>query len=206
MQHLDPTATGTATPTVDQPAAAAAGDDGGGGHIEASALRKFVTLLLLHKNSTRAEAETVATHLVEANLKGHDSHGVGMLPQYFNSVDRGLLHPNAPLRTISDIGPMLVFDAGQGYGQVAARTACLAAIERAREYGVCVYALRRAAHIGRVGAYAELAAEAGYVYTSWTNVGDHAPLVAPDGETGGVSFSGASYIYNATRLTGDRSR
>ena len=60
-----------------------------------------------------------------------------------------------------DSGAMLVFDAGQGYGQRAAREAVLAAVERAREHGVCVYSLRRASHIGRVGTYAELAAEAG---------------------------------------------
>ena len=106
-----------------------------------------------------------------------------MLPQYFNSIQRGLLHPNQPLRTVSDTGPMLVFDAGQGYGQRAAHEALVIGAERAKLYGVCVYALRRASHVGRVGTYAEMAASRGLVYTSWTNVGDHAPLVAPDGGT-----------------------
>jgi uncharacterized oxidoreductase len=153
------------------------------GLVDAAELREFVTTLLQGQGSEAAEAETVAAHLVEANLKGHDSHGVGMLPQYFNSIARGLLKPNEPLVTVSDTGPMLVFDAGQGYGQRAAREAVLLASERAKEYGVCVYTLRRASHIGRVGTYAELAAARGLVYTSWTNVGDHAPLVAPDGGT-----------------------
>ena len=48
-----------------------------------------------------------------------------MLPgrRYFNSIDRGLLRPNTPLETVRDNGAMLVFDAGQGYGQRAAREA-----------------------------------------------------------------------------------
>lgn len=120
------------------------------GRIDADALKQFVSALLRGKGSGAAEAETVAEHLVGANLKGHDSHGVGMLPQYFNSIERGLLKPNQPLRTVSDTGPMLVFDAGQGYGQRAAREALVVGAERAKLHGVCVYALRRASHIGRV--------------------------------------------------------
>lgn len=153
------------------------------GRIDAGELKRFISGLLRGQGSDAAEAETVAEHLVRANLKGHDSHGVGMLPQYFNSIKRGLLRPNQPLRVVSDTGPMLVFDAGQGYGQRAAHEALLLGAERAEKYGVCVYALRRASHIGRVGTYAEAAAKRGLVYTSWTNVGDHAPLVAPDGGT-----------------------
>ena len=52
------------------------------GRIDAAALREFVTALLVAKGSEPAEAETVAAHLVLSNLKGHDSHGVGMLPQF----------------------------------------------------------------------------------------------------------------------------
>lgn len=166
-------------------AAAAAGEnnDPKMGRVDVSKLKHFVSSLLRGQGSAPAEAETVADHLVMANLKGHDSHGVGMLPQYFNSIQRGLLKPNQPLTKVSDTGPMLVFDAGQGYGQRAAHEALLLGAERAKLHGVCVYALRRASHIGRVGTYAEMAAARGLVYTSWTNVGDHAPLVAPDGGT-----------------------
>jgi uncharacterized oxidoreductase len=153
------------------------------GTVGAAELLQFVTALLVSKGSAAAEAAIVAAHLLEANLKGHDSHGVGMLPQYFNSIDRGLLVPNAPLLTVSRSGSMLVFDAQHGFGQVAARAAVLEAAEVALELGVCVFALRHAGHIGRVGTYAELAAERGLVFLSLTNVGDHAPLVAPDGGT-----------------------
>ena len=151
------------------------------GRVDADALKHFVSALLCGQGSDATEAEIVADHLVPsptmhsldcdqcfiacpyrlqdscwsdqvtANLKGHDSHGVGMLPQYFNSIQRGLLNPNQALHTVSDTGPMLVFDAGQGYGQRAAHEALLIGAERAKQHGVCVYALRRASHIGRVG-------------------------------------------------------
>jgi uncharacterized oxidoreductase len=83
--------------------------------------------------------------------------------------------------SVSKSGSILVFDAQHGFGHVAARAAVLEAAEVALELGV--FALRHAGHIGRVGTYAELAAERGLVFLSLTNVGDHAPLVASDGGT-----------------------
>ena len=125
------------------------------------------------------EAEIVADHLVEANLRGHDSHGVGMLPTYMRNRDNATLIPNRRGRMVSDTGPILVYDGERGYGQVVAREAILAAIPAAREHGVAVLALRNAHHIGRVGAYGEMCAEAGLVSVHFVNVTGHGPIVAP---------------------------
>ena len=56
-------------------------------------------------------------------------------------------------------GATVAFDAHRGYGQAAAMFAVQAAMERAKEHGVCVYTLRNASHIGRVGTYAEEATQ-----------------------------------------------
>ena len=73
--------------------------------------------------SAPAEAEEAAAHLVRANLTGHDSHGVGMLPAYMRLFAEGKLVPNQTLQTVVDDGPILVLDAGRGYGRACAEGA-----------------------------------------------------------------------------------
>ena len=108
--------------------------------------------------SDEIETKEVADHLVRANLTGHDSHGVGMLPAYVRLLQEGLLVPNQTSETVLDAGALLVIDARRGYGQRVTADAVRRAIGRARELGACVLALRNASHIGRIGTYGELAA------------------------------------------------
>jgi uncharacterized oxidoreductase len=140
---------------------------------------KAVTLLIARRmGSEAAEAEEVADHLVRANLTGHDSHGVGMLPRYVQLLHDGLLVPNQTADTVLDAGALLVIDARRGCGQRMAADAVRRAIARARELGACVLALRNASHIGRIGTYAELAADAGCAFTAFVNVADHHDIQA----------------------------
>ncbi|HEY4044856.1 MAG TPA: malate/lactate/ureidoglycolate dehydrogenase [Rhodopila sp.] len=124
------------------------------------------------------EAAEVADHLVRANLAGHDSHGVGMLPTYVRLLHDGLLVPNQTAETILDTGALLVIDARRGYGQRMAADAVRQAVVRAKEIGACVLALRNASHIGRIGTYAELAAAKGCAFTAFVNVADHRDVQA----------------------------
>src|SRR5947199_6777061 len=94
--------------------------------------------------SAEAEAEIFADHLLEANLKGHDSHGVGMIPSYLRNLGGGKVKPNEPGRVVSDTGSIVVYDGERGYGQVVARNAIVLGIERAKRDGVAVVALRNA--------------------------------------------------------------
>src|SRR5216110_2890637 len=125
------------------------------------------------------EARIIADHLVEANLKGHDSHGVGMIPSYLRNLGAGKAAANQPGRVVSDTGSLLVYDGERGYGQIVARNATLLGIERARRDGVAVVALRNAHHIGRVGTYGEMCAAAGLVSLHFVNITDQRPSVAP---------------------------
>src|SRR5947199_10793813 len=88
--------------------------------------------------SAPAEAATVAEHLVEANLRGHDSHGVGMLVAYVRDLEAGTLKVNRTPQVVSDAGAISVWDAQAGYGQVIAKMAVEWAIGVAREHGVAV--------------------------------------------------------------------
>jgi uncharacterized oxidoreductase len=128
--------------------------------------------------STHEEADIVAANLVEANLQGHDSHGVGMIPHYVASIRQGGLKPNTPAKLIADHNAILVFDGQSGYGQVVTGQVMQAAIDRAKTTGVCVTSLKSAHHLGRVGAWAEQCAAAGLVSVHFVNVYCR-PLVAP---------------------------
>jgi uncharacterized oxidoreductase len=137
------------------------------------ALKTLAQLIVRRMGSEDAEAATVADHLVRANLAGHDSHGVGMLPTYVRLLRDGLLVPNQTAHTVLDAGALLVIDARRGTGQRMAADAVHRAITRAQEIGACVLAFRNASHIGRIGTYAELAADAGCAFTAFVNVADH---------------------------------
>ncbi len=142
-------------------------------------LRAGVGALLQASGSDEREARIVTDHLVEANLKGHDSHGVGMIPLYVRHIKEGKLRLNQHLRLVRDDGPFLVGDGQMGHGQVVAMELTDRAIARAKQQGVAVAGLIMSHHIGRVGTYGERCAEAGMVSLHFVNVGGHRALVAP---------------------------
>lgn len=148
--------------------------------FEAAALRAAVAAVVAGFGSEAAECEAVAHNLVEANLTGHDSHGVGMLPRYVEGFLEGGLAPNAHVRVEVDTGAMLRLDGQAGFGQVVGGEAMALGIERARSHGVCVVALGNAHHLGRIGAWAEQAVAAGLVSMHFVNVVAR-PIVAPHG-------------------------
>ena len=147
--------------------------------IEAERLTAIARRVFAAAGSSDEEAQIVADHLVEANLKGHDSHGVGMIPSYLRNLGTGKAATNQPGRVVSDSGSIIVYDGERGWGQVVARNATLLGIERAKRDGVAVVALKNAHHIGRVGTYGEMCAGAGLVSISFVNITDQRPAVAP---------------------------
>lgn len=148
--------------------------------IEPGRLREATAAIVRGTGSAPAEAEAVAANLVEANLTGHDSHGVGMVPRYVEAFLEGGLTPNAQVQVLHDAGAMIRLDGHQGYGQVIGRQALDIGLERVRRTGCCVVALGRSHHLGRIGAWAEQAAAAGFVSLHFVNVIAR-PIVAPHG-------------------------
>jgi hydroxycarboxylate dehydrogenase B len=129
--------------------------------------------------SAPEEARVIADHLLEANLRGHDSHGVGLIPNYLQHLAGGTVFANRKGRVVSENGSLIVYDGERAWGQIAAREATMIAIDKARETGVAVVALRNPHHIGRVGTYGEICAGAGMVSFHFVNVTDARPAVAP---------------------------
>jgi hydroxycarboxylate dehydrogenase B len=149
--------------------------------LKPQALHALISLVARRMGSDEGETKEVADHLVRANLTGHDSHGVGMLPAYVRLLQDGLLVPNQAPATVLDAGALLVIDAQRGFGQRMTADAVRRAIGRAKELGACVLALRNASHIGRIGTYAELAARHGMAFIAFVNVTDHRDIQAPYG-------------------------
>lgn len=129
---------------------------------------------------TRDEARIVAEHLVDANLTGHDSHGIVRLARYVDWAERGWLKPAIEPEWVVDTPSLIVLDGRLAFGQRSARLLVETAVARARESGVVLAAMRNGGHVGRLGAYAEIAAEAGLASIHFVNVRRSA-LVAPFG-------------------------
>ncbi len=153
-------------------------------NMPAAALEQVVAGILRGSGSSVAEAVTVAANLVLANLSGHDSHGVGMVPRYVDAVLEGGLQPNAAAKVSLDIGTMLALDGQRGYGQVVGDQAMQMALERARTHGSCIMTLGNAHHLGRIGHFAEMAVAQGLVALHFVNVLSR-PIVAPWGGADG---------------------
>ncbi|MBI2203393.1 MAG: malate/lactate/ureidoglycolate dehydrogenase [Candidatus Rokubacteria bacterium] len=141
-----------------------------------SAVHRIVT----NGGSDAREADLVATNLVEANLRGHDSHGVGMVPRYIESLLGGELVPNQRITVVRDAGVFLTLDGNRGYGQAVGFEAMNMAIARTRETGLAAVGLTNAHHLGRIGHWAEQCTAAGMVSLHFVNVLSR-PIVAPWG-------------------------
>src|SRR5512143_1027648 len=129
----------------------------------AATLLAQVANIIAAAGSSAEEARTVADNLVLANLSGHDSHGVGMVPRYVEAVLEGGLKPNASVKVDLDAGTLLSLDGQRGYGQVLGQQTMALGMARARELGSCILTLGNAHHLGRIGHFAEMATASGLV-------------------------------------------
>lgn len=146
-------------------------------------LRTLIREIVRAAGSEGPEPRIVSDNLVDANLAGHDSHGVQMVAIYMDAVRSGELVPNRHAEIAQDHGAVLTIDGCAGYGQVIGIEAMRIGIERAREHGVCVVALINSFHLSRIGAWGEQCAAAGMVSLHHVNVIGNPGRVAPHGGT-----------------------
>jgi uncharacterized oxidoreductase len=115
---------------------------------------------------------------VEANLRGHDSHGVRRLVPYLEAVEDGRVDPAAEPEVTTRRGAIVIVDGRGGFGQPAARLAATELTSLAREHGVAAAAIQRANHVGRLGEWVEQLADDGLIGIAFCNA---EPTVAPFG-------------------------
>jgi len=141
-------------------------------------LENAVAAIAAAGGSEPGEARLIAENLVMANLSGHDSHGVGMMPRYVDALLEGGLHANRKPAVKLDAGAMLVLDGQAGYGQSIGFEATRMAIARAKQHGAAIVALGNSHHLGRIGHWAEMAIAEGLVSMHFVNVRSFARVAA----------------------------
>lgn len=146
-------------------------------------LTDFGAALLAAGGLARDEARIVADSLVQANLRGHDSHGVMRIPSYLDQVEKREIVPNAPFSVMREEPSILAADGHWGFGQVQARRLMDRLIEKAKQTGIALGTLIHSGHIGRLGEYCEQAAAASLVSMAMVNTHGNARRVAPPGGT-----------------------
>jgi hydroxycarboxylate dehydrogenase B len=148
--------------------------------LSAPALTEVGARIFQAAGGEREEALEIAGNLVAANLAGHDSHGIFRIPRYVEWVKRGYLNFGRHISVATENAVMATLDGHDGFGQVLGRQAVEFGLKKAKPAGLSLVALRHGGHLGRIGAWAELAAEAGYVSIHFVNVAN-STLVAPYG-------------------------
>jgi len=131
--------------------------------FQASHLHAIARRLLVAGGTPRHIADDVAEILINANLAGHDSHGVLRIPAYLQSISEGQIMPAAEPQVTKETANALLVDGQNGFGHYTARTGMKLAIEKARQADLCGVSFVRTGHIGRLGEYAEAAARAGCI-------------------------------------------
>ena len=132
-------------------------------------LRDYVAKIFAGAGASEADARIVSDHLVDANLLGHDSHGVIRVARYVRNIESGTTEPRATPRVERSDGATAVVDGGWTFGQVVAHFTMDEALARARAHGVGLAVAHRCGHVGRVGAYVEQAVRAGMLGIAMVN-------------------------------------
>ena len=146
--------------------------------IDHGKLTAFTTACLEKLGLASADARLVAETLVEANLRGVDSHGVVRLPHYATRLRKGSIKPRPDI-TVKRTGPATAMVEGDaGMGQLVAVRAMNEAIALARESGVGAVGARNSSHCGAMAYFVEMAAKQGMIGIALTHTD---PIMAPTG-------------------------
>ena len=148
--------------------------------IDANELEVRVAAVMTAAGCSVAEGKRVARRLVGANLVGHDSHGVVRTSRYVAMLEAGRQVADVAVTVESDSEAFAIVDGRFGMGQTVGEQAVQLGIDKCVAGGVSIIALRHAGHLGRIGDWAEMAAEAGLVSIHFVNVAG-SNLVAPFG-------------------------
>lgn len=128
------------------------------------------------------QARIVTDHLVDANLVGHDSHGIHRMPGYARGVKDGGIKPAGNHKVVRETPASLTIDAGGGIGIVVANLAMRMAVDRALQHTLGAVAVHRSGHIGRLGDFPSVATARDCIGILMLNGGGR--FAAPFGGTG----------------------
>jgi LDH2 family malate/lactate/ureidoglycolate dehydrogenase len=146
--------------------------------VQADELRALVGAIFERCGMAPADAGLLADSLVEADLRGVNSHGVLRVPEYVKKLTRDGVDPRGRPRIARDAGACLVVDGGNSMGQVGADFAMRLAVERAEASGIAAVAVRGSNHCGAMARFAMQALPHDMIGWATTNA---LPTMAPWG-------------------------
>jgi len=139
--------------------------------------REFMTMAFIKIGVPNEDAITCVNILLEADKRGIDSHGVNRFkPIYIDRIKAGILNPITDFEVIRETKTTAVIDGHNGMGMVISKRAMQLAIDKAKEYGMGMVAVRNSTHYGIAGYYATMASDAGMIGITGTNA---RPSIAP---------------------------
>lgn len=144
-------------------------------YIRAEELERVGRDLLVAHDLPLEDAGTVARCLVEADLRGVETHGMVRLPHYLNRVRLGLIKTRPEIRITRATPVAISVDGDDGFGFVVAHRAMDEAIAMARDYGVGLASVKRSSHFGMAASYVLQAVHAGYMSLVFTNASSSMP-------------------------------
>lgn len=153
--------------------------------IHAPILRDFAARLFESAGVPPADADLVAGHLVGANLRGHDSHGVLRIHPYLDFLAKGIYQAGVDLKVETESPGVVVADGQMGLGPVQAHRLLERVLAKAEPLGIASGVMNRVGHIGRLGEYAEAAAARGMILLASVNNAGAGQRVAPPGGLAG---------------------
>ena len=149
--------------------------------LSAAYLQRGVSEIFQAAGAPDSAARVVADSLVEANLTGHDSHGVIRVVEYLNKIREGKIDPRAKPEIVRETPTTLLVDGLWGFGQVIAAWTMEQLIRKTAEHHLVAAGIFHCGHIGRVGTYPTMAAERGFISLAFVSGGGTQPRVAPFG-------------------------
>src|ERR1051325_10590697 len=149
--------------------------------VAADRLHQIGKALLEAAGSSSDEAEGGRRHCVDANLAGHDSHGIIQIPTYIDRIQVGHIVPGAPWTIVQESATTTVIDGHWGFGYTVTERAMQMTIDKAAKANVAATTVFRQGHIGRLASYTLMAAQADMIGLITADSGRSAKQVAPFG-------------------------
>lgn len=142
-----------------------------------NSLTAFVTAAFEGYGVPPADAAICTDVLLESDKRGIESHGVNRFkPIYIDRIKDGIQLPTTQFEVLRETATTAVVDGHHGMGQVIGYRAMTMAIEKAKQYGMGMVAVRNSTHYGIAGYYATMATKAGCIGITGTNA---RPSIAP---------------------------
>lgn len=149
--------------------------------VTAEKLTEIGRALMRAAGANEDEADKVARYCVAANLAGHDSHGVMLIPGYIDRIDRDHITPGAKWEIVQESPATTVIDGHWGFGYVVTDAAMRLTIEKAKKTNVAAATVFRQSHIGRLAAYTLMAASEGMIGLITADSGRSPKITVPFG-------------------------